>query len=45
MSADPEEERRSILASTAHRQEDLELSASDREAAERRCLRHPRREG
>ena len=34
MSADPEEERRSILASTTHLQEDLELSASDREAAE-----------
>ena len=29
-----EEERRSILVSTAHLQEDLELSASDREAAE-----------
>ena len=34
MSADPEEERRSMLASTAHPQEDLELSANDREAAE-----------
>ena len=35
MSADPEEERRTMLASTAHLQEDLELSASDREAAPR----------
>ena len=34
MSANLEEERWSILASTAHPQEDLELSASDREAAE-----------
>ena len=34
MSADREEERRSILATTVHLQEDLELSASDREAAE-----------
>ena len=34
MSADLKEARRSILARTAHLQEDLELSASDREAAE-----------
>ena len=34
MSETLEEERRSILVSTAHLQEDLELSASDREAAE-----------
>ncbi len=33
MSADFEEERRSILASTAHLQEDLELSDRDHDAA------------
>ena len=34
MAVETEEQRWSILASTAHPQEGLELSASDREAAE-----------